>query len=537
MNKQITVFGKEGKDQLVRGVELLAKAVKSTLGPGGKNCVFNRGNGVNVTKDGVTVAKQIRSNNPIEQMGIDLVRQASEKTAGQAGDGTTTSSVLAEAIVKEGMTMLASGLNATSLQRGILSAANTISEYIKNNLTKPCDSDAIRNIALVSTNWDEEIANLISEVTIKLGLDGAVTVDSSGSTKSFVKYIDGMQIQRGYLSPYFITNQAKQEVVLEKPLICMLSEKLTNNIQLKPILECAYNYGKGQRSLLVIAPDIEQEALRTLVVNKLNGVLNICAIKCPGFGDRMKDYMGDLEALCGGTYFTNLLNKTSKDIIGTDFGTAERVIITRDDTTIINGGGKEDAIKNRINFIKELIEKNKDSWQAREWKERIAKLSQGVGIINVGAATEAELRERQDRVDDAICATRAAYEEGIVIGGGATLAKLSNRKINFEEGDHSFMTGIEIVKKALTKPLMQLLENAGIERPDIIIDKVVKRPNNYGYDVKNRKFVDMLEAGIIDPAKVTCSALMNAASVAGLILTTECLISEDARKEDKGEDV
>lgn len=533
MNLQVTEFGDNGRKKLINGVHLLARAVKSTLGPGGKNCVFNTGWGCSVTKDGVTVAKQVKSNDPLEKMGIDLIRQATERTAHLAGDGTTTSSVLAEAIVDEGWKYLSSGHNAISLQRGILSATKTIVKYIKDNYVHECTKDMVKQIALVSTNWDEEIATLIAEVMNKLGLDGAVTVDASGDIESYVKYIDGMQVPRGFLSPYFITDQAKQECVLDRPYICLLSEKLTNNAQLKPILEKAYNAGKAQRPLLIIAPDIEQEALRTLVVNKLQGIFNICAIKCPGFGDRMKDYMYDIEALCGGTYFTAMLDHTPAQITEADFASADRVIVTRDDTTFIGGHGAKSAIENRIKSIKDLLDNNKDSWKSREYKERIARLSQGIGIINVGGSTEAELKERQDRVDDAICATRAALEEGIVLGGGATLAKISNTKVKYESGDASFNAGVEIVKNILNKPLYQLLENAGYEKKDVIVDKVSKKKDNIGFDIKNGKYVDMLKAGIIDPVKVTCSALENAASVAGLILTTECLISEDARVEDK----
>lgn len=537
MNVQITAFGSEGQKKLINGVKLLAKAVTSTLGPGGKNCVYNRGSGVQVTKDGVTVAKQVKSNDPLEQMGIDIIRQATERTAHGAGDGTTTSSLLAEALVVEGQKMVAAGYNRTSIQRGILSATKTIIDHIKQNYVHECTPKMIEHIALVSTNWDEEIASIIAEAVNKLGLDGAITVDASGRAESSVTYIDGMQVPRGYLSPYFITNPAKQECVLDNPFICLLSEKLTNNSQLKPILEKAFKLGNGQRPLLIVAPDVEQEALRTLVINKLRGVLNVCAIKCPGYGDRMKDYMYDLEALCGGTYFTQLTDRSIDNIDASDFAGADRVIITRDDTTFISGHGTEEAIKNRLNGIKDLLENDKDSWKAREYKERIARLSNGVAIINVGAATEVELHERQDRVDDAVCATRAALEEGVVIGGGATLAKISKTNIKFESGDASFNAGVSIVKEVLTAPLRQLIINAGIKYGDMIIDKVSKKKNNIGFDIKNLKFVDMLDAGIIDPAKVTCSALENAASVAGLILTTECLISEDARIEDKGEEV
>lgn len=531
MSEQKIEFGENGRKKLLTGVKTLSQAVKSTLGPGGRNCVFNVDGATHVTKDGVTVAKQIKPSDPFERMGANLIRQASERTAHLAGDGTTSSVVLAEAIVSEGCTMLASGLNAISLQRGIMSAAKTVSNYIKENIAQDCTPERIKHVALVSTNWDEEIANLISEAVVKVGPNGSVTVNDSRSAESSVRYIDGLQVPRGYMSPYFVNNPAKQECVFENPLILLSGQKITNNVQLKPILEKSYNIGKGTRPLLIIAPDIEQEALTTLVVNKLKGIFNVCAIKCPGFGDRMKEQMEDLEALLGGTYFTDILSREFISLVEPDYGSCDKVIITRDNTTFIHGHGEQERLTNRINFIKGLLENNPESWQARLYTERIAKLAEGVAVIDIGAATEAELKERRDRVDDAICSTRAAIEEGIVPGGGVTLAKLKNKKLNYETGDHSFNIGVEIVKKALTVPLRQLLSNAGIENPDVIIEKVVKKPANIGFDIKTEKFVDMFEAGIIDPMKVTRSALENAASVAGLILTTECLVTPDNTEE------
>lgn len=534
MSEQKIEFNESGRKKLLKGVKTLAKAVKSTLGPGGRNCIFHINGSTQVTKDGVTVAKQIRPIDIFERMGADIIREASEKTAHTSGDGTTSSTILAEAIIEEGCTMLASGLNAISLQRGIMSAAKTITNYINENISQACTSERIKNVALVSTNWDQEIADLISEAVIKVGPNGSVTVNDSHSAESFVKYIDGLQIERGYLSPYFVNNVAKQECILENPLIILSAKKITNNVQLRPILETSYNVGKGSRPLLIIAPDIEQEALTTLVVNKIKGIFNVCAIKCPGFGDRMKDQMGDLEALLGGTYFTDIISRDFTSLEANDFASCDKVIITRDNTTFIHGHGSADILKNRVNYLKELYEVNPESWEAKLYKERIAKLSEGVAIINVGALTEVELRERQDRVDDAICSTRAALEEGIVPGGGATLAKIKNKKLIYEKGDHSFNTGVNIVRKALTVPLKQLLLNAGIENPDIIIDKVAKKPLNIGFDIKTEKFVDMYKSGIIDPTKVTRSALENAASVAGLILTTECLVTQE-QTENKSE--
>lgn len=526
---QTTEFGKTAQEKLLKGIKILAKSVKSTLGPGGRNVIFNKDGKTLITKDGVTVAKQINPSDPLEAMGADIIREASERTAFVAGDGTTTSAILAEAIAEAGYSMLASGLNAISLQRGIQSAARTITDYIKKNVVRECTPEQVRQTALVSTNWDEEIANLISEAVNKVGKDGSVTVQESHTGESFVKYVDGLEIERGYNSPYFVNIPEKNECVFENPFILLSGIKITNNAMLKPILEAAYNAGKGARPLLIIAPDVEHEALSTLVLNKVNGIMNLCSIKCPGFGDRMKDYMADLEALLGGTYFTDVLNRDFNTLQPEDFGTCEKVIINRDKTVFVNGGGDEFRLTNRINFIESLLANNPESWQARLYRERIAKLKGGVAVISVGAATEAELKERQDRVDDAVCSTRAALEGGVVPGGGATLAKIANNNsIKFEKGDYSFNVGVEIVRKAITKPLYQLLTNIGSEVPEIIISKVARKPLAIGYDVRSDAYVNMFDAGIIDPAQVTCSALSNAASVAGLILTTDCaIISEE----------
>lgn len=544
MSKNTISFGDSGRQKLLNGVQKLAGAVKSTLGPGGRNCVYNDGTETKVTKDGVTVAKHVKSDDTIEQMGINLVRQAAERTAHVAGDGTTTSSVLAEEIICRGMDLVARGHNAISLQRGIMSAAATVANYIRDNIAVPCENEHVKQIALVSTNWDTEIASLIAEATLKVGKDGSITVNDSRSAESNVTYVDGLQIDRGYYSPYFINNPDKQECVFEKPFILLSGKKICNNTQLKPILEFCYTYGKGQRPLLIIAPDIEQEAMVTLVANKVNGIFNICAIKCPGFGDRMKDQMYDLEALLGGVYFDSTLGRDMAtfelDNRGEnhDFGSCDKVIINRDTTTFIHGHGDKKKLENRINEIKRLLENDPNGWQARIWKERIAKLSEGIALINVGATTEAELRERQDRVDDAVCATRAAFEAGIVPGGGVALASLLKRSnVKFQSGDKSFNEGVKIIKDILSMPLRTILENAGVTSVDEVIKKVIKRNKAkdvfIGYDVKSEKYVDMIKAGIIDPAKVTMSAILNAASVAGLVITTECIISEETTGDDK----
>lgn len=530
MSKQVIKFGKEGREKVLNGVRMLAKAVKSTLGPGGRNAIFMDGQKTTITKDGVTVAKHVKPTDPLELMGANIIREASEQTAFLAGDGTSTSALLAEAITEEGYKRLTAGFNPISLQRGILSAARTITTYIKEHVAQPCTTEQVKHIALVSTNWDNEIASLISEAVTHVGKDGSVSVSESRSAESYNVYTDGLEIERGYNSPYFINNEAKSECVFDNPLIFMSGLKITNNLMLKPIFDNYMKVSRGQQPLLIIAPDVENEAISTLVINKVNGIVNVCSIKCPGFGDRMKDQMYDLEALLGGTYFTDILNRDFTTITKEDFGTCDRVTINRDKTIFVNGGGSEEAITNRINHIKELLDNDPEGWRAREFKERIAKLSGGVAVVYVGAQTEAELKERQDRVDDAICATRAAIATGVLPGGGATLAKISGKKLKYETGDEAFNAGVEIVKKVLTRPIKQLLENAGIEDKDIIINKLIKKPINIGYDIRNKEFVDMYKSGIIDPVRVTCSALENAASVAGLILTTKCFIFDE--KED-----
>ena len=521
---QIINFDKNGRDKLLLGVKTLAKVVKSTLGPGGRNCIFNVGAGTFVTKDGVSCALKVHPEDPIEAMGADLIREASKKTAHIAGDGTTTSTLLTEAIAEEGCKMLASGLNAVSLQRGIMSAAKTICNYIRENVKQPCTDEKLKHVALVSTNWDTEIADLISSALITVGPNGSVTVGDSHTSESTVQYMDGLQIDRGFMSHYFVNDQVKTRVVFERPLILLSEKKITNNAMLKPILSAAYQYGKGERPLLIIAPDVEQEALTTLVINKLKGIMNVCAIKCPGFGERQKDQMGDLEAALGGTYFSNIISRGFETLKLEDFASCERVVIDRDTTTFIAGAGSEENIKNRITHLTDILNNNPESWQARLLKERIAKLSGGVAVVYVGASTEAEMHERQDRVDDAICATRAALEGGIIPGGGATLAKLSKAKLNYETGDYSFNIGVEIVRKSLTAPLRQLLVNAGIDSADMIINKVIKKPIDIGFNIKTGKFANLIVDGVIDPVNVTCAALENAASIAGLILTTDCVI-------------
>lgn len=528
MNQKIE-FGREGREKLLEGVKILASAVKSTLGPGGRNCIFNVGSDTQVTKDGVTVASKVKINDPVASMGADLIREAARKTAFAVGDGTTSSTVLTEAIVEEGFKLLASGLNAISVQRGIMTAAKNITEYVAKNIKEDCDAKSIRQVALVSTNWDEEIANLIAEAIVKVGKNGSVTVDNSRTIDSYVTYMDGMQIDRGYMSNYFVNDEAKQECVLEKPLILLSQNKITNNIMLKPILETAFKAGEGKRPILIIAPDVEAEALQTLIVNKLRGVLNICAIKCPGFGDRQKEYMTDLNVLLGGTYFTPMLGREFNDIIAADYASCEKVIITKETTTFIRGAGDQNKKAEYINYLSGQLATTGESWKSRLLKERIAKLSEGVAVIYVGATTDSELKERQDRVDDAVCACRAAFDGGIVPGGGTTLAKLSLHKFKYHTDDPSFLAGTELVRKALTVPLRQLLENAGVENKDIIINKIIKkRSSNFGYDIKKEEYVkDMVKAGIIDPYFVLQASIENAASVAGLILTTECIISEE----------
>ena len=515
-------FDIEARDGLKRGVDALANAVKVTLGPKGRNVIIGKAfGGPNVTKDGVTVAKEIELQDPLENMGAQMVKEVASKTNDLAGDGTTTATVLAQAIVKEGLKNVAAGANPMDLKRGIDKAVEAIVE----DLTKQAkvvgsDSEKIKQIASISANNDEVIGELIANAFAKVGKEGVITVEEAKGTDTFVDVVEGMQFDRGYLSPYFVTNPEKMEAELESPYILLYDKKVSSLKELLPVLEPVAQSGKP---LLIIAEDVDGEALSTLVVNKLRGALKIAAVKAPGFGDRRKAMLEDIAILTGGTVISEERGYTLENTTIEMLGTAKRVTIDKDNTTIVSGAGDADTIKNRVNQIKGQMETTTSDSDKEKLQERLAKLAGGVAVLYVGAASEVEMKEKKDRVDDALHATRAAVEEGIVAGGGVALlrAKAVLSKIKSDNADEA--TGIQIVSRAVEAPLRTIVENAGLEG-SVVVAKVTEGKGDFGYNAKTDEYVDMLKAGIIDPKKVTRVALENAASVAGMILTTECAL-------------
>ena len=515
-------FDIEARDGLKRGVDALANAVKVTLGPKGRNVIIGKAfGGPNVTKDGVTVAKEIELQDPLENMGAQMVKEVASKTNDLAGDGTTTATVLAQAIVKEGLKNVAAGANPMDLKRGIDKAVEAIVE----DLTKQAkvvgsDSEKIKQIASISANNDEVIGELIANAFGKVGKEGVITVEEAKGTDTFVDAVEGMQFDRGYLSPYFVTNPEKMEAELDSPYILLYDKKVSSLKELLPVLEPVAQSGKP---LLIIAEDVDGEALSTLVVNKLRGALKIAAVKAPGFGDRRKAMLEDIAILTGGTVISEERGYTLENTTIDMLGTAKRVTIDKDNTTIVSGAGDADTIKNRVNQIKGQMETTTSDYDKEKLQERLAKLAGGVAVLYVGAASEVEMKEKKDRVDDALHATRAAVEEGIVAGGGVALlrAKAVLSKIKADNADEA--TGIQIVSRAVEAPLRTIVENAGLEG-SVVVAKVAEGKGDFGYNAKTDEYVDMLKAGIIDPKKVTRVALENAASVAGMILTTECAL-------------
>jgi chaperonin GroEL len=515
-------FDIEARDGLKRGVDALANAVKVTLGPKGRNVIIGKAfGGPNVTKDGVTVAKEIELQDPLENMGAQMVKEVASKTNDLAGDGTTTATVLAQAIVKEGLKNVAAGANPMDLKRGIDKAVEAIVE----DLTKQAkvvgsDSEKIKQIASISANNDEVIGEFIANAFAKVGKEGVITVEEAKGTDTFVDVVEGMQFDRGYLSPYFVTNPEKMEAELESPYILLYDKKVSSLKELLPVLEPVAQSGKP---LLIIAEDVDGEALSTLVVNKLRGALKIAAVKAPGFGDRRKAMLEDIAILTGGTVISEERGYTLENTTIEMLGTAKRVTIDKDNTTIVSGAGDADTIKNRVNQIKGQMETTTSDYDKEKLQERLAKLAGGVAVLYVGAASEVEMKEKKDRVDDALHATRAAVEEGIVAGGGVALlrAKAVLSKVKADNADEA--TGIQIVSRAVEAPLRTIVENAGLEG-SVVVAKVAEGKGDFGYNAKTDEYVDMLKAGIIDPKKVTRVALENAASVAGMILTTECAL-------------
>ena len=524
-------FDLEARDGIKRGVDALANAVKVTLGPKGRNVIISKSFGAPVvTKDGVSVAKEIELEDALENMGAQMVKEVASKTNDLAGDGTTTATVLAQAIVAEGLKNVAAGANPMDLKRGIDKAVAKITEELaKQSKEVGSTSEQIKQVASISANNDDVIGDLIAQAFNKVGKEGVITVEEAKGTDTYVDVVEGMQFDRGYLSPYFVTNSEKMTTDLENPYILIYDKKISTMKDLMPVLEPVAQSGKP---LLIVAEDVDGEALATLVVNKLRGSLKIAAVKAPGFGDRRKAMLEDIAILTGGTVISEERGFTLESATIDQLGTAEKVSIDKDNTTVVNGAGNDEAIKARVNQIKAQIESTTSDYDREKLQERLAKLAGGVAVLYVGAASEVEMKEKKDRVDDALHATRAAVEEGIVAGGGVALvrAKEALSKIKAENKDEE--TGIQIVNRAIEYPLRTIVENAGGEG-SVVINKVLEGKKGFGYDAKTEQYVDMLKAGIIDPKKVTRVALENAGSVSGMILTTECALI-DIPEEDKG---
>jgi chaperonin GroEL len=532
MAKQIT-HGEESRAAILRGVNQLADAVKITLGPKGRNVILDKKYGSpTITKDGVTVAKEIDLKDPMENMGAQMVREVASKTSDVAGDGTTTATVLAQAIYREGVKTVAAGANPMALKRGIDKAVERATAAIK-KLSKPVAGDMIAQVGTISANGDAAIGELIAEAMAKVGKDGVITVEDAKTMDTDLEFVEGMQFDRGYLSPYFITNAEKMDAVLENPVILLSEKKISSMRDLLPILEQVAKLGKP---ILIIAEDVEGEALATLVVNKLRGTINVAAVKAPGFGDRRKALLEDIAVLTGGKVISEDLGIKLENVTIEDLGRAKKITIDKDNTTIIDGAGDTDALRSRVKTLKAQIEDTSSDYDREKLQERLAKLVGGVAVIRVGAATETELKEKKARVEDAMSATRAAVEEGIVAGGGVALIRAAKALDKFKvsetdengetTGDPDEQIGVSIVKRALEEPLRQIVQNAGKEGA-VIVEKVrASKEANFGYNAATETFEDLVAAGIIDPAKVTRCALQNAASIAGLMLTTEALISE-----------
>jgi len=518
----------EARNGIKAGVDKLANAVKVTLGPKGRNVIISKSFGApTVTKDGVTVAKEIELKDELENMGAQMVKEVASKTNDLAGDGTTTATVLAQAIVKEGLKNVAAGANPMDLKRGIDKAVEAIVAELGNLSQEVGDSsDKIKQVASISANNDDVVGDLIAQAFGKVGKEGVITVEEAKGTDTYVDVVEGMQFDRGYLSPYFVTDSEKMTTELENPYILIVDKKVSSMKDLMPVLEPAAQSGKP---LLIIAEDVEGEALATLVVNKLRGSLKIAAVKAPGFGDRRKAMLEDIAILTGGTVISEERGFTLENATIDMLGTAETITIDKDNTTIVNGGGDGDNIKNRVNQIKSQIETTTSDYDREKLQERLAKLAGGVAVLYVGAASEVEMKEKKDRVDDALHATRAAVEEGIVAGGGVALVRSLKALDSLKAETDDEATGIQIVAKAVESPLRTIVENAGGEG-SVVINKVME--GDKGYDAKTSTYVDMLEAGIIDPKKVTRVALENAASVSGMILTTECALTEIKEEND-----
>jgi chaperonin GroEL len=521
-------FDENARHALLRGIEKLARAVKATLGPSGRNVILDKKFGSpTITKDGVTVAKEIELEDPYENMGAQLVREVASKTSDIAGDGTTTATVLAESIYKEGLRNVTAGANPTSLQRGINKAVEAIVKELEKISKKVSDRTEIAQVATVSANWDKTIGEIIADAMDKVGKDGTITVEEAKSIETTLEVVEGMQFDKGYLSPYFVTNAEAMEAILDNPYILIHEKKISSLKDMLPLLE---KVAKAGRPLLIIAEDVEGEALATLVVNKLRGTLQVCAVKAPGFGDRRKAMLEDIAVLTGGKCITEDLGIKLENVKLEDLGRAKRITIDKENTTIVEGEGKAADIKARVAQIRRQIEETTSDYDREKLQERLAKLAGGVAVINVGAATETEMKEKKARVEDALHATRAAVEEGIVPGGGVAFIRAQKVLDNLKDLEGDEKVGVQIVRRAIEEPTRQLADNAGQEGA-LIVEEVKKRKGNEGYDVASGEYKDLVKAGIVDPTKVTRSALQNAASISGLLLTTEAIVTELPEKD------
>ncbi len=529
MAKQL-FFDIEARNRMKKGVDILSNAVKVTLGPKGRNVVIEKKFGApQITKDGVTVAKEIELEDPIENMGAQMVKEVASKTADIAGDGTTTATVLAQSIISEGLKMVAAGSNPMDLKRGIEKAVSKVVENLKSqSQAVGNDSSKIQQVAAISANNDAEIGKLIAEAMKKVGKEGVITVEEARGTETGIDIVEGMQFDRGYISPYFVTNSEKMEAELENPYILIYDKKISN---MKDILHILEKVAQGGRPLLIIAEDLEGEALATLVVNKLRGTLKVAAVKAPGFGDRRKEMLQDIAVLTKGIVISEEQGYKLESADLTYLGTATSVTIDKDNTIIVGGKGKKDDITARINQIKAQIESTTSDYDKEKLQERLAKLSGGVAVLNIGAATEMEMKEKKDRVDDALHATRAAVEEGIVPGGGVAFIRAIDSLDKFKGANEDETTGAAIVRRALEEPLRQIVANAGIEG-SIVVQKVKEGKGDYGFNARTEVYENLLKAGVIDPTKVTRIALENAASIAGMLLTTECVVADKPKKEE-----
>src|SRR5690349_334048 len=524
------IFDETARQALLKGVNKLAKAVVATLGPKGRNVVLDKKFGSpTVTKDGVTVAKEIELEDPYENMGAQMVREVASKTSDAAGDGTTTATVLAEAIFREGLKYVTSGANPIGIQRGISKAVEAAVDQLAKIAKKVKDKEEIKQVATVSANWDTTIGEIIADEMDKVGKDGTITVEEAKSIETTLEVVEGMQFDKGYLSPYFVTNAEAMEARLEDVYILNYEKKISSLKDLLPILEKVAKIGKP---LLIIAEDVEGEALATLVVNKLRGTLNVCAVKAPGFGDRRKAMLEDIAILTGGRFISEDIGIKLESVGLEDLGRAKSVTVDKENTTIVEGNGKSSEIQGRVNQIRRAIEETTSDYDREKLQERLAKLAGGVAVINVGAATETEMKEKKARVEDALHATRAAVEEGIVPGGGVALLRCIPAISAVQPSNDDERIGIDIVKRAIEYPTRELANNAGVEG-SVIVEEVKRRKGNDGYNVATGGYEDLVKAGVVDPKKVTRTALQNAASIAGLLLTTECLICEIPEKDKK----